>query len=53
MCVCVCVCVCVCDPVCVYDIIQTPDDSTLSACGVDMGGRGLQVVVTGQPLGGI
>ena len=38
---------------CVYDIIQTPDDSTLFARGVDMGGRGLQVAVTGQPLGGI
>lgn len=43
------VCVCVCD----HDVIQTPDDSTLSACGVDRGGRGLQVGVTGQPLGGI
>lgn len=48
-----CVCVCVWSCVWVYDIIQTPDDSTLSACGVDMGGQGLQVVVTGQPLGGI
>ncbi len=38
---------------CVCDIVQTPDDSTLSAGSVDRGGRGLQVGVTGQPLGGI
>lgn len=46
------ICVCVCDHVCVCDVTQTPDDSTHPVVLME-GGRGLQVGVTCQLLGGI